>query len=136
MKVNCQSKVEYIISKHMFFKFLNTHQIKSTLGAMFIDSVEEFVKTKVEVYEKHFCFYLRKKQRHFDEYINSLHEGTNIGLRHSVAPVGPSTTIENAMVVMTNNANQSITSKKIKNSRDVMLSCPLLSILFLMAMLW
>jgi len=60
-------------------------------------------------------FYLRKHLRHFDEYINSLHEGTNNALHHSAAPIGPTMNIENTMCVMNSNAERSAVKKGIYN---------------------
>ena len=74
-------------SKLMFKKFLNSKQIKSTLGSPFIDSVQNFITKRIEPHESNFCFYLRLNLRHFDEYTNSIHEGTNRGLKYNTAPV-------------------------------------------------
>ena len=93
-------------SKLMFKKFLNSKQIKSTLGSPFIDSVQNFVTKHIEPHESNFCFYLRLNLRHFDEYTNSIHEGTNHGLEYNTAPVGASTKIEKAMAFICNNAKR------------------------------
>ena len=63
-----------------------------------------------------YVFYLKEKLRHFNEYVNSLHEGTNNALRHSAAAVGPTMNIENTMCVMNNNAERSVLKKQIDNS--------------------
>lgn len=119
MRKNCETRGEYLVSKLMFFKFLNSYQIKKCLGYTFIASVENFVRDNVEPLEKHYCFYVRKYLRHFDEFINSLHEGTNNGLRHSAAPVGPSMAIEKTLVVMTNNSSRVAENKGISNFKEL-----------------
>ena len=88
----------------MFKKFLDSKQIKSTLGSPFINSVQNFITKHIEPDKSNFRFYLRLNLRHFDEYTNSIHEGTNRGLKYNTAPAGPSTTIEKAMEIMCNNA--------------------------------
>ena len=70
-----------LASKLMFKKLLNSKQIKSTLGSPFINSVQNFINAHIEPHESNFGFYLRLNLRHYDEYTNSIHEGTNCGLK-------------------------------------------------------
>jgi len=51
MSAQVETELEYNISKLMFYKFLNTKQIRETLGVAFIESVERFVKRHVEPHE-------------------------------------------------------------------------------------
>ena len=97
MKSSCETQQEFMASKLMFKKFWNSKQIKSTLGSLFIDNVQNFVAKHIEPHESNFCFYQRFNLRHFDEYTNSIHEGTNCGLKYNSAPVDPSTEIEKAI---------------------------------------
>ena len=60
-----------------------------------------------EPHESNFCFYLRFNLRHFDEYTNSIHEGTNCRLKYNTAPVDLSTKIEKAIAIICNNAERS-----------------------------
>ena len=96
MKSSCETREEYLVSKLMFKKFLNSKPIKTKLGTTFIQNVESFVTKHIEPHETYFCFYLRLNLRSFEEYTNSIHEGTNRGLKYNSAPVGPSTNIEKA----------------------------------------
>ena len=64
------------------------------------------------MYETQFYFYLRLDLRHFEEYTNSIHEGTNRGLKYNSAPVGPSTNIEKAWAIMCINSERTGTKKK------------------------
>ena len=118
MKGNCESKLEYMVSKLMFFRFLHTSYVKSKLGLGFIESVEKFVREYVEPHERHYCFYLRKHVRHFDLYTTSGHEGTNNGIRHSTVSVGPKTLIENSMVILSENGNRNTKNKILKASKN------------------
>ena len=119
MRSTCESEIEYKISKLMFFRFIHTSDIVNKLGKPFVDSVETFVRSRVEPHEKHYCYYLRKKKRHFDEVTNSLHEGTNKAIRHSGAGIGPSTNIENSLIVLNQNGMKNIETKAIKNVRNL-----------------
>ena len=60
---------------------------------------------------KHVC---TKKVQHFDEFINSMHEGTNYAIRLSFARVGLSTNIENCIVILNNNSERTMELKSIK----------------------
>ena len=118
MKSSCETREEYLVSKLMFKKFLNSKPIKTKLGTTFIQNVESFVTKHIEPHETYFCFYLRLNLRSFEEYTNSIHEGTNRGLKYNSAPVGPSTNIEKALAIMCNNAERSVTKKKKIASKD------------------
>ena len=90
----------------MFKKIFNSKQIKSKLGSPFINSVQNFITKHIEPHESNFCLYLRLNHRHFDKYTNSIHEGTNRGLKYNAARDGPSTKIEKVMAIMCNNAER------------------------------
>ena len=117
MKSSCETLHEYLTSKLMFFKFLNTIQIRETLGEVFISSVTRFVRKHVEIHESLYAFHERFTIRHFDSYSNSCHEGTNNGIRHSTAKVGPSTNIENTMLILNSNSDFSHAKKRKLNSQ-------------------
>lgn len=119
MKSCCETEDEYEVSKHMFFKFLNTVQIRNRLGTYFIDKVSDFVRKHVEVHDNNFCFFRRKHLRHFDEYVNSLHEGTNNAIRHSAAPIKANMCIENTLVVLNENSSR-MNRKQILNTSKEM----------------
>ena len=46
----------FLVYKQLFKKFLNTKQIKLSLGNDFIDRVQSFNTDHIEPYESHFCF--------------------------------------------------------------------------------
>ena len=113
MKHSCETREEYLVSKLIFTNFLNWKQIKSKLGISFIENVENFVTKHIEPHEAYFCFYSRLNLRHFKEYTNSIHEGTNRGLKYNSTPVGPSTNIEKVLAIMCNNSERTGTKKKL-----------------------
>ena len=102
----------------MFKTFLISKQIKSKLGITFIENVENFVTKHIKPHETHFYVYFRLNLRHFEEYTNSIHEGTNRGLKYNSAPVGPSTNIEKALAIMCTNSERTGTKKKKIASKD------------------
>ena len=59
MKNSCETGEEYLVSKLMIKKNLNSKQIKSKLGTAFIENVENFVTTHIKPHETHLYFYLR-----------------------------------------------------------------------------
>ena len=103
MKNSCETQEEYLASKLIFKKILNSKLITSNHGTTFIENVENFVTKYIKPHEIHFCFYLRLNLRYFKEYTNCIHEGTNRGLKYNSALVGPSTNIEKALAIMCNN---------------------------------
>ena len=111
MKSSCETQEEYLVSKLIFKIFLSSKQIKSKLGTTFIENIENFVTKHIEPHEIQFCFYLRLNLRHFEDYTNSIHEGTNSGLKYNSTPVGSSTNIEKALAIICNNSERTGTEK-------------------------
>ena len=106
MKSLCETQEEFMASMLMFKKFLNSKQIKSTLGTPYVDSVQNFITKHIEPHEPSFCFYVKLNLRHLEEYNNSRHERTNYELKYNTAQVDLSTKIKKAMVIMCNNAKR------------------------------
>ena len=120
MHSNCETELEYKVSKLMFFRFLNTSEIKARLGKPFITSVQNFVRLHIKPHESYYCFFLQKSKLHFDDLINPFHEGTNNALRHSSAAIGPSCSLMWSMVVMVQNSDLATSEKDILNSKNMM----------------
>ena len=118
MKNSCETREQYLVSKLIFNKFLKLKQIKSKLGITLIENVEKNFTKHIGPNETHFCLYLRLYLRYFEEYTNSIHEGTNRGLKYNSAPVGQSTNIEKASAIMCNNSERTRTKKKRIASKD------------------
>ena len=55
-----------------------------------------------------FLLLFKVNLRHFEEYTNSIHAGTNRGLEYNSTPVGPSTNIEKALDIMCNNSERNV----------------------------
>ena len=89
----CLTQDEFLVSKLML-KFFYSKQIQSTLGTSSIYGEQTFVKIHLEPHELHFCFYLRYNLKHFEKFINLIHEGTNRGLKYNATHVGPNTNIK------------------------------------------
>ena len=51
-------------------------------------------------------FYLRKNIRHYGEYSNSIHEGTNKGIKYNAVPVLPTSSLDNALIILSKNAQR------------------------------
>ena len=86
-----------------------TNQIE--IGKTFIDSVQSFITNHIEAHESNFCFYLRYNLKHYEEYTNSIDEGTYRALKYNSTPVGPSTNIEKSLAIMCNNAERTVKKK-------------------------
>ena len=96
MKSNCETKEEYNFSKRMFVGYIQTH-CKTVLGIPFTDPLLVWFRNSVETLESNFCYWRRSKVRHYDEYTNSIHEGTNNALKHRPGAVVPRLSLKNAV---------------------------------------
>jgi hypothetical protein len=61
--------------------------------------IANFLTGYVLIYEEQFVFYRRKTLRHFNEYNNCAHEGTNFGTKSYAAQLLPSHTIAGKTMV-------------------------------------
>ena len=52
------------------------------------------IRVNIEPHERHNVYYKRKPLRHFAEYSNSAHEGTNHGLKYCADAVNPSNLLD------------------------------------------
>ena len=82
-KPTCHSEQEYQVSKKLLYEYINSQYVVNNLGKNFSKLTCNFIWGYVEPHENHFCFFNRTDIRHFDEYSNSAHEGTNNGLKNS-----------------------------------------------------
>ena len=79
-----------------------------SLGHMFINLLVLFLRVHFFPLEKYFTSYLRHNIRHFDKYTNSVHEGSNNGLKNSGIGCKPYMTMDVAAAVMNTNAEMSV----------------------------
>ena len=88
----CVNKVEYTISKRLLYNYILS--VTDWVGQNNVDDVIDFVQDHVKVHAHNYLFYLRIDLRHFDECINSSHEGTNSGLKNCARAVVPVNTFD------------------------------------------
>ena len=96
MKSSCETRTEFLISKQLFLKYINTYCV-TALGLPFTEPLLVWYRNSIETQESNFCFYLRNRIRHYDEYTNSIHEGTNNALKHRSGAVQPSLTLKKSV---------------------------------------
>ena len=94
----CETEDEYHISKVLFYDYLSSDTCLSMCGGnnAIRRQIIDFVTRFVLPHEDFFVFFRRKHIRHFDEYNNCSHEGTNYGLKSHAAGVLPGHSIDNA----------------------------------------
>ena len=71
MKSQCETKEEYILSKTVLLKFVNSTYVTCKLGTLFPKKFETFFRQNVETHEMNYCFYKRNDMRHYEKYTNS-----------------------------------------------------------------
>jgi hypothetical protein len=99
----CETEEEYNISKALLFDFISSKQVLHNVcggDAMIPKRLLIFITNYVLIYEEQFVFYRRKSLRHFNEYNNCAHEGTNFGAKAHSAQLLPSHTIFQAAKTM------------------------------------
>ena len=112
MNHRCETRAEYKLSKKLLKEFVHSPMIESRLGSFFASNFDAFFRKNVETHEAHYLFYQRKHLRHYEEYSNSSHEGTNKGLKYCASPVTPNTRMDNSCAILSKQGVRSITSKK------------------------
>lgn len=120
MKPICFTYEQYLISKTLLHQYIRTPLIVNRLGENFVLRVEFWLRNHVVIHSDNFLFCKRKNIRHFDEYSNSKHEGTNRGLKYNAAPVGPSMNLDTSAAILTSNAESKLNYKKRKNTRQIL----------------
>ena len=78
----------------------------------------------METFNTECKYYLRKHIRHYGEYTNSIHEGTNRGLKFNAAPVTPCTRLDNSIVILSQNGCRTSQKKMLKSARDICATKP------------
>ena len=90
MKKTCETRLQYLSSKFLLLEYLDQENIIEDCGIDFINGVKRMIRNNIEPIEENYVYYKRKHIRHFGEYSNSAHEGTNHGLKHCADAVNPS----------------------------------------------
>ena len=81
MREDVETELEYKYSKCLLEDYLNSESTVNTLGNEYVKSLKDFLLPGFFTHEMRFAFYLRKYLRHFNNYTNSCHEGTNNALK-------------------------------------------------------
>ncbi len=92
----CETEQEYDVSKALLMDFIMSEKVVNDVcgGESSIPRrIMEFITNYVLIYEDQFLFYRRKNIRHFNEYTNCAHEGTNFGAKAHSAQLLPSLSI-------------------------------------------
>jgi hypothetical protein len=59
------------------------------IGKYHVANLLGFFKANVQVHKPYYAYYLHNDKRHFDQYNNCSHEGTNFGMKKYAAPLIP-----------------------------------------------
>ena len=124
MKLSCETKSEYDYSFNVFKKFVVSQEIKEKLTEAFSQSVLLFLKNNLQTQEAHYVMYRKIFRRHYEEYSNSIHEGTNRGLKYNAAPVTPGTRLDHSLIIMTKNGHRNAKKKKKQTTADMFSTRP------------
>jgi hypothetical protein len=112
-----ESEEEYKISKALLQHYIRSNT--DTLTKEGADMMLDFIKNSFETQEDYLCFHKRFAVRHFDSYSNSGHEGTNNGLKHNAAPVGPQYDLHKSGMTLTDNARIKAKGSAVLASKEV-----------------
>jgi len=98
----CETQEEYDLSKAFLIDFILSKNVLHTCGgdAAIPRRILDFITNYVLIYEDSYVFFRRKSIRHFNEYTNCAHEGTNHGTKSHAAQLLPSHTIFQAAKTM------------------------------------
>ena len=124
MKLSCENKYEYDYSFKVFQKFVVSQEVKEKLTQAFSRSVLLFLKNNLQTQESHYVIYRKLFRRHYEEYSNSIHEGTNRAIKYNAAPVTPGTRLDHSLIIMTKNGQRNAKKKKKKTTADMLSTRP------------
>ena len=124
MKLSCETSEEYNYSFKVFKKFVQSKEIQEKLTELFSKSVLLFLKNNVQTNETHYVMYRKTWRRHYEEYSNSIHEGTNRGLKYNAAPVTPGTRLDHSLIIMSKNGVRNAKRKKNRTTSDILSTRP------------
>ena len=100
MKPNCETYKEYVLSKYLLYKYLQSDAVINKVSTLMYSHVTLFVKKRIEIHESKFLFSLRKYVRHYAEYSNKVFEGCNNGIKYHSSNVTPQTRLNNSFTII------------------------------------
>jgi hypothetical protein len=111
---HCETSEEYLVSKALFLKFVQSNQVKDLFGSVFVESVVNFVRENVFPHEERFCYFKRHSLFHLETHTNCGHEGTNNGVKNCSSPVMPQNRLDRAIKTLNLNADVKAINTSIK----------------------
>ena len=114
----CETQDEYLLSKQLFFKYLESPRISRGAIKMVVLQVMAWFKNNVEVHENHYCFWKRKVTFHLGEYSNSSIEWTHNGMKYNAAKVCPSYFLHQTCAILTKNAERKDQERLSKHMKE------------------
>ena len=108
MKPNCETFKEYVLSKYLLYKYLQSDAVINKVSTLMYSHVTLFVKKRIEIHESKFLFSLRKHVRHYAEYSNTVLEGCNNGIKYHSSNVTPQTRLDNSFTIISNNSDMKV----------------------------
>ena len=117
MKPGIETREEYMLSKYLLLKYVNSPQVVEQLGTLMASHMVLFLRKYIDPHESKFLFYLRKNVRHYGEYSNTIHDGTNNAIKHSTTPVKPSFVLSHTFKLINTQAKMSNTRKRYESSK-------------------
>ena len=100
MDNRCETKEEYLKSKFLLVKYVESDYVVNNLTERFSKKVLNWLEGYVFTHEDNYCFYLRSHIRHYMVRDNCRHEGSNNAIKHSSAAVTPSHTLLRSSVLL------------------------------------
>ena len=86
-----ETESEYRFSKRLLHKFIHSKTVLEAVNgdASRVHHIESWLRSYIYIHEKDYLFYKRRYVRHFDISHNSIHEGTNFGIKHHTSGIRP-----------------------------------------------
>ena len=119
-KPSIESEVEYIISKQLFEKYIFSNDVLKITGSTFPKIVLDFIRINLEPVLPNMLFYKRRHIRHFDQNMNTKHEGTFKGIKYGATPVTPSMSLHNSLCLLSNVAERKCGQIRKNKTDDVL----------------
>ena len=96
MKPSCETGLQYLASKYLLNEYLNQDWMTGDCSEKFVEEVKKMIRDNIEPHQDQYVYFKRKHIRHYGEYSNSAHKGTNHGLKVSSDGVKPSHLLDKA----------------------------------------
>jgi hypothetical protein len=115
---NCETEEEFLVSKALFMKYLNSQHVLDVLGEANVTKIKDFHRNHVAPLEDFLCYYKRRDVLSLFTSSNTAQEGTFKGIKYSAAPVLPQFQINTTASTLTMNGNIKVKNTMIENARQ------------------